>query len=53
MLKKLKLDWYIRTFNILDKNRLIVYMDYSEDLSKTNIGYNYKTLCGDKSTKKC
>lgn len=44
MLKKLKLDWYIRTFNILDKNRLIVYMDYSEDLSKTNIGYNYKIL---------
>lgn len=44
MLKKLKLDWYIGTFCILDKDHLIVYMNYTEDLSKTDIGYNYKIL---------
>lgn len=44
LLKKTKLPWVISVFGIIDNNRLAVYMNYDEDLSNKEKGYNFRII---------
>ena len=47
--ESIHLPWYINSFEILDKDKLLLYMQYDEFSSPDSIGYNYVVI--DKNAK--
>lgn len=47
--ESIHLPWYINSFEILDKDKLLLYMQYDEFASPDSIGYNYVVI--DKNAK--
>lgn len=42
--KKIKLPWVFSVFGLIDNNHLAVYMNYDDDLSHKDKGYNFRII---------